>query len=151
VKPVVDKRCMTCHDGSNPHIPNLFGYENMKKAAESDTGAKISTLVRVSHIHMFGVPFIFFIVGTIFSHAYVRPVWFKCAVIALPFLAVLIDVSSWYMIKVYHPFAWVEILAGGVMAGCFALMWLVSLYQMWFSKLPKPVLERIGGDIPAES
>jgi hypothetical protein len=28
-------------------------------------------------------------------------------------------------------------------------MWLVTLYQMWFSKLPKPVLQRIGGDVDA--
>jgi hypothetical protein len=147
VRPIVDKRCLTCHDGSNPHIPNLFGYDNIKKVTESDTGAKISTLVRLSHIHMFGIPFIFFIVGLIFTHAYVRPVWFKCTVIALPFLAIMVDVSSWYMIKVYHPFAWVEILAGALLAGCFAFMALVALYQMWFSKLPKPVLARTGGDV----
>jgi len=148
IRPIIDKRCMACHDGSNPHIPNLFGYDNIKKVTESDTGAKISTLVRVSHIHMFGIPFLFFIVGLIFTHAYVRPVWFKCAVLAAPFLGVMIDVSSWYMIKVYHPFAWVEILAGMLLAGCFAFMWVVALYQMWFSKPPSPVLERMGGDIP---
>jgi hypothetical protein len=145
VKTIFDNRCMTCHDGSNPHIPNLSGYDNIKKVTETDTGAKLSTLVRVSHIHMFGVPFIFFIVGLIFSHAYVRPVWFKCAVIALPFLGVMVDVSSWYMIKIYHPFAWVEILAGMLLAACFAFMWVVALYQMWFAKLPKPVLERTDG------
>jgi len=102
----------------------------------------------VSHIHMFGIPFIFFMVGLIFSHAYVRPVWFKCTVIALPFLAIMIDVSSWYMIKVYHPFVWAEILAGALLAGCFAFMWLVSLYQMWLSPPPSMVAERMGGDIP---
>jgi len=139
---------MACHNGTNPHIPNLDGYDNVKKVTETDTGAKISTLVRVSHIHMFGVTFIFFVVGLIFSHAYVRPVWFKCAVIALPFLSILVDVSSWYIIKLYHPFAWVEIFAGALMAACFALMWAVGLYQMWLSKPPKLVLERIGGDIP---
>jgi len=149
VKPIIDKRCMSCHDGSNPHIPNLFGYENIKKVTESDTGAKISTLVRVSHIHMFGIPFVFFIVGLMFTHAYVRPVWFKCAVVTAPFLGIMVDVSSWYMIKVYHPFAWVEILAGVLLAACFAFMWLVTLYQMWFTKPPKPVLERMGGDIPS--
>jgi len=142
VRPIVEKRCLSCHDGSNPHIPNLSDYDNIKKLTESDTGATISTLVRVSHIHMFGVPFIFFIMGLMFSHAYVRPVWFKCAVIALPFAAVMIDVSSWYMIKIYHPFAWVEIMAGMAMAACFAFMWLVSLYQLWLSKLPKVVLQR---------
>ena len=145
VRPIVNDRCLVCHNGSNPHIPNLDGYDNIKKVTESDAGAKISTLVRVSHIHMFGVPFIFFIVGLIFSHAYVRPVWFKSTVIALPFLAIMTDVSSWYMIKIYHPFAWIEILAGMLMAACFAFMWLVALYQMWFSKLPEPVLGRVGG------
>ena len=148
VRPIIEKRCLTCHDGSNPHIPNLFGFDNIKKVTESDTGAKLSTLVRVSHIHMFGIPFIFFIVGLIFSHAYVRPVWFKCAVIALPFLSVMVDVSSWYMIKVYHPFAWVEILAGMLLAACFAFMWLVALYQMWLSPPPAMVTERLGGDLP---
>ncbi len=148
VRPIIEKRCLTCHDGSNPHIPNLFGFDNIKKVTESDTGAKISTLVRVSHIHMFGIPFIFFMVGLIFTHAYVRPVWFKCTVIALPFLGIMIDVSSWYMIKVYHPFAWVEILAGALLAGCFAFMWLVSLYQMWLSPPPSRVAERMGGDSP---
>ena len=148
VRPIINDRCLVCHNGSNPHIPNLDGYDNIKKVTESDTGAKISTLVRVSHIHMFGVPFIFFIMGVMFSNAYVRPVWFKCTVIALPFLAVMVDVASWYIIKIYHPFAWVEILAGMVLAGCFAFMWVVTMYQLWFSPLPAMVAERLGGDIP---
>ena len=93
IKPTLDKRCMTCHDGSNPHLPNLNGYDNLKKVTEQDTGANVFTLVRVSHIHLFGVTFIFFIVGLIFSHAYVRPVWFKCAVVALPFAALFVDIA----------------------------------------------------------
>jgi len=52
---------------------------------EADTGTPIATLIRVSHIHLFGITVIFFVMGLMFSHAYVRPVWFKCAVIALPF------------------------------------------------------------------
>ena len=48
-----------------------------EKGDRADTGAKLSTLVRVSHIHLFGVTFIFFIVGLMFSHAYVRPVWLQ--------------------------------------------------------------------------
>lgn len=147
-KPIIDKRCMTCHDGRNPHLPNFSSFDTLKKVTALDTGASIATLVRVSHIHLFGVTFIFFIVGLAFTHAYVRPVWFKCAVIAAPFGAILLDVSSWYFIKLYHPFAWVEIGAGMLMAGCFAIMWLVTLWQMWFSKPPAAILNRMGGDIP---
>jgi hypothetical protein len=80
---------------------NLNGYDNLKKTTERDTGTDIFTLVRVSHIHLFGLTFIFFIMGFVFSHAYVRPVWLKCTVIALPFFAIALDVSSWYFTKLF--------------------------------------------------
>ena len=146
IRPVLDQRCMSCHDGSNPHLVNLGGYDNLLKTTEQDTGADIFTLVRVSHIHLFGISFIFFILGLIFSHAYVRPVWFKCLVITLPFVAVLTDVSSWYFTKLYHPFAWVVMCAGATMGLCFAFMWVVSMYQMWISPTPSKVAERSGDD-----
>ena len=148
VRPILDKRCMACHDGSNPHLVNLSNYDNLKKVTEKDSGATIPTLVRVSHIHLFGLTFIFFIVGLMFSHAYVRPVWLKCAIVALPFAAIAIDVSSWYMIKIFHPFVYVEILAGAGMGACFAAMWLVTMYQMWVSAAPAAVLQREHVDLP---
>lgn len=140
-KPTLDKRCMSCHDGSNPHLPNFDGYDNLKKATEQDTGPNVFTLVRLSHIHLFGFTMIFFIMGLVFSHAYVRPVVLKCAVVALPFVGIILDVASWYMTKLYAWFAWVVIAGGGIMGLCFAFMWFVSMYQMWFYKLP-PGLRR---------
>lgn len=139
VAPLIEKRCFMCHDGSNPHLPSFSSYDNLKKVTEKDTGAAIATLVRVSHIHLFGVTFIFFLIGLMFTHAYVRPVWFKCAVVALPFAAIMVDVSSWYLIKVFHPFVYVEIAAGALMALCFAIMVLVTLYQLWLSSVPQAV------------
>lgn len=148
IRPVLDRRCMTCHDGSNPHLVNLNGYDNVQKVTERDTGAGVFTLVRVSHIHLFGLSFIFFILGLIYSHAYVRPVWFKCAVVALPYVSIMLDVSSWYFTKLYHPFAWVVMISGAVMGLCFAFMWVVSMYQLWFSSTPSQVALRNSGDIP---
>jgi hypothetical protein len=145
IKPTLDKRCMSCHDGSNPHLPNLRGYDNLKKVTDQDTGTDVFTLVRVSHIHLFGLTFVFFIMGLMYSHAYVRPVWFKCTVVALPFVCLTLDVSSWYFTKLYHPFAWVVMGAGGVMGLCFAFMWVVTMYQLWFSKTPAPVSQRKNG------
>ena len=148
IRVLLEKRCMTCHDGSNPHLPNLSNYDNLKKMTEKDTGANISTLVRVSHIHLFGLPFIFFIVGLMFSHAYVRPVWLKCTIIALPFVGIVFDVSSWYFTKLYHAFAYVVVGGGAVMALCFAIMWLTTLYQIWFAAVPAAVTERRESDFP---
>lgn len=134
IAPIIADRCLACHDGSNPHIVNLDGYENVAKVAKIDTGMTITTLVRVSHIHLFGITFIFFIMGLIFSHAYVRPVWFKSLIIALPFLAIIMDVSSWYLTKLNPGFAWFVIVGGGLMGLSFATQWIISMYQIWFYK-----------------
>lgn len=142
VRPTLEKRCISCHDGSNPHLPNLAGYDNLKKMTEIDTGAGIFTLVRVSHIHLFGLTFVFFIMSTIFSHAYVRPVWFKSTVVALPFVSLALDIGSWYFTKLYHPFAWIVMFAGALMGLSFAFMWVVSMYQLWFTRAPDVVVER---------
>ncbi len=142
VRPTVEKRCLTCHDGSNPHLPNLAGYDNVRKVTEIDTGTGIFTLVRVSHIHMFGLTFVFFVMGMIFSHAYVRPIWFKSTVVGLPFVSLALDIGSWYFTKLYHPFGLVVMLAGGLMGLSFAFMWFVSMYQMWFSRAPGVVMAR---------
>lgn len=145
IRPTFEKRCMSCHDGSNPHLANFANFDNLHKVTERDTGTGIFTLVRVSHIHLFGLTMVFFILGTIFSHAYMRPVWLKCAVIALPFVSLVLDIGSWYITKLYQPFAWVVIGGGTLMGLSFAFMWAVSLYQLWLSRIPEPVARR--GDI----
>jgi hypothetical protein len=147
IKAVLDKRCMSCHDGSNPHLPNFSSFDGLKKMTEQDTGTDVFTLVRVSHIHLFGLTFIFFIMGFMFSHAYMRPVWLKCTIVALPFVAIVMDIASWYFTKLYHPFAWVVLIAGAMMGMCFALMWVVTMYQLWFSPPPAPVTERRAGGV----
>ena len=38
--------------------------------------------------------------------------------------------------------------AGGVMGMCFAFMWLVTMYQLWFSPVPSPVTYREHADVP---
>ena len=137
VQPIVTQNCIDCHDGGNPHLSNLDGFDNISVVVEQDTGASLHTLVRVSHIHLFGMTFIFFIMGFIFSHAFIRPVWLKSVVVFLPFMCIAADVSSWYFTKFYTGFAWVVLVAGGVMAMSFAIMWVTSMYQMWFYTPPK--------------
>lgn len=142
IEPIISKNCLDCHDGSNPHLSNLDGFSNIQSVVEQDTGTDLHTLVRVSHIHLFGVTFIFFIMGFIFSHSFLRPVWLKAVIIFTPFMCIAADVSSWYFTKLYAPFAWVVLIAGGLMGLSFATMWIVSMYQMWFYKPPDYVLSR---------
>jgi hypothetical protein len=147
VKPIVESRCLACHDGSNPHLPNLSNFEGISKVVAKDTGATIPTLVRVSHIHLFGITFIFFIVSSIFTHAYIRPLWLKCVIIVLPFLTILTDIFSWYLTKWYPSFAWFIIGSGALMGISFTAQWVTSMWQMWFYKLP-PEFQECDGVLP---
>jgi hypothetical protein len=144
IAPIIEKRCLMCHNGSNPHIPSFRDFESLKAMAELDTGMDIFTLVRVSHIHLFGITFIFFIVASIFIHAYVKPSWLKCLILITPFVAILFDIGSWYLTKLYPPFAWVVMISGGFMGVSFALQWVISVYQMWFYKLPEELIANDG-------
>jgi hypothetical protein len=117
------------------------------KMVARDTGATIPTLVRVSHIHLFGITFIFFIVSSIFTHAYMRPLWLKCVVIVLPFLTILTDIFSWYLTKMIPGFAWFIIGSGALMGISFTVQWVVSMWQMWFYRLPAEIQE-CGGVLP---
>ena len=139
---IIETNCLSCHDGSNPHLSNLDSYENIQLVVAQDTGTDLYTLVRVSHIHLFGLTFIFFIIGFIFSHAYLRPTWLKCLIIAVPFAGVIADVLGWYMTKVFTPFAWIVFIAGVFNGLSFAVMWVVSMYQMWLYRIPEHVARR---------
>jgi len=134
---VFEKRCVVCHNDRNPHLPSLESYEKVLKVAEKDTGANYHTLIRVSHIHLFGLTFIFFIISFIFSHAYMRREWLKATIIAIPFICIVADISAWYLTKINHDFAYMVIGAGAGMGSCFGLMFVISMWQMWISrKLP---------------
>jgi len=87
-----------------------------------------------------------FIMGFIFSHSYVRPVWLKSVIIAMPFFGVIADVLGWYVTKVYTPFAWVVLIAGAINGLSFAIMWFVSMYQMWIYRVPEHVSGRHESD-----
>ncbi len=132
IKPILENRCYRCHDGTEAGAPVFVTFEKFSDLAKPDTGMSLATLVRVSHIHLFGMTFIFFIMGMIFSHAYVRPVWFKSLVIAIPFLTMISDVGSWYLTKLNPQFAWLIIISGILMGLSFAFQWFVSMYQIWF-------------------
>jgi hypothetical protein len=152
VKPIVDRRCLACHGGSNLELVDLSTYEGLKAvAAVAAGGESTATLIRDSHIHLFGMTFLFFVVGLMFSHACLRPVWLKSAVVAAPFAMIAVDIVSIDLIRLWRPFATVTIASGVAMAACFAFMWLTTLCQLWFFRPPEALLRRLGGDIPDDA
>ena len=135
VKMIFENNCFACHSAeAEMGLPDFTKFENIKERAKQDTGATFSSLTRVSHIHLFGISFIFFFVGVIFVFASSVPVWLKSAAIAMPFISQVMDIASWWLTKFDPVFAWLVIIGGSGMGLAFAFMWFVSMYEMWFRK-----------------
>jgi len=138
VEPIMQENCIMCHSAeSGMSIPHFTSYANVVALTEMDTGATIPALVRVSHIHLFGIAFILFFVGRIFILCEM-PVWLKRVTVAIPFMFLLMDILSWYITKIMPGFAYVVIGSGALMGISIGGQLLTSLYQMWFYK-PKAV------------
>ncbi len=134
VAPILNENCVACHsEDSGMNLPPLTTFEEAKNLTHADTGASVQSLVRVSHIHLFGIAFILFFVGRIFILCEMRPM-VKRVMVLVPFIAILLDILSWYITKVIPGFSYVVVLAGGLMGLSLAGQILVSLYQMWFYK-----------------
>lgn len=123
--------CIKCH-GVIPGLPDFKSYEGVLPSAKIDEGASIDSLTRVSHIHLFGIAFIFFFVGLIFSLSVGIPTGLKTLAIVMPFAFLIIDVLSWWLTKVHPNFAWLTIISGLGYTIASGYMWTISLIQMWW-------------------
>ena len=138
IKPILEKTCLACHvQSSNMNLPDFSTYAGIHKFAEVDTGMSMTSLLRLSHIHLFGISLLLFMIGSIFIQAEVN-VWFKRFLVVSPMLAVFVDVLSWFLTKWDSHYAVIVIVAGGILGMSMALQILISLYQIW--TLKKPVM-----------
>lgn len=130
IQPLFQTHCVQCH-GVIPGLPDFNSLDSVRHVSQIDKGASVDSLTRVSHIHLFGIAFIFFFVGIIFSLAVGFPQWLKLAALAMPFIFLLTDVVSWWLTKWNPEFAWLVIFSGVGYALASTLMWFSSMYQMW--------------------
>jgi len=129
IKPVTEQYCVACH-ANMPGLVNVGEKENMLKVAEVDSGATVTTLTRVSHIHLFGIAFIFFFVGLIFSFATGFSPVVKALLIFTPFMFLILDIAAWWLTKYSPGFAWLVMLGGMGYSLASTIMIFSSLYQM---------------------
>jgi len=131
IAPILNRDCILCHTPTiNPSLPDLTHYATVSELAHAG-GASIPTLVRVSHIHLFGIAFILFFIGKIFLLCDLN-VHVKRIAVVIPFAAMLLDVLSWFVTKEISSFAYVVIFSGTLMGISMGLQIVLSIYQMWF-------------------
>jgi hypothetical protein len=135
IKSIVEQYCVSCHN-SEAALPDFTKLQNLQKVAETDQGASVNTLTRVSHIHLFGIAFIFMFIGWIFAYAEFPTPW-KFLLIAIPFLFLIADIFSWWMTKFVPGFAWLTMIGGICYSLASTIMIFTSLAQMWLPRWTK--------------
>ncbi|MFZ4504352.1 MAG: hypothetical protein ACOYM1_10400 [Methylovulum sp.] len=134
IEKIIQERCATCHNEEASGLPNFNDFEILKSYTTEDGGATFASLTRVSHIHLFGISFIFMFVGLIFSFAETTTSQYKCLAIGMPYFFLIADIMSWWLTKIHPMFAWLVIFAGMGMGISFMFMWVTSILEMWLFK-----------------
>lgn len=131
IAPIFNRDCVICHTPTiNPSLPDLTNYSGVAEVTHSG-GASIPALIRVSHIHLFGIAFILFFIGKIFILCDIN-IYVKRIAVVIPFAAMLLDVLSWFITKSIPAFSYVVVASGALMGLSMGLQILLSVYQMWF-------------------
>lgn len=134
IEKIVQARCVMCHNKEASGLPNFNDFKQLKALTTQDEGATLGSLTRGSHIHMFGISFIFMFVGIIFSFSETTDVKYKCIAIGMPYVFLVTDIVSWWLTKFIPMFAWLVIFAGMGMGVSFMYMWTTSILEMWLYK-----------------
>jgi hypothetical protein len=136
IEPILTQKCAICHSAqSGMPISPLTSFEDVQKVTTPDTGLSLLHLAKVSHIHLFGISMMFVLTGAIFSLS-ATPIWFRVTVLVVPYLAIIMDIGSWWATKYYDPvFAYIVIIGGAFMGLAMACQILVSLWDMWIVPL----------------
>lgn len=114
-------------------LVSLISYEEIKDLTKIDLGESVKTLARVSHVHFFGISFIFIWTSLIFSFSCINK-YLKTTIILTPFIAIWLDIGSWWFTRYEPGFAYTVIIGGGLMGASFTIQILFSLYELWLKK-----------------
>ncbi|MFM8552933.1 MAG: hypothetical protein ACKOCD_11610 [Nitrospiraceae bacterium] len=137
IQPILARSCAGCHHAqSESPLPPLTSYADVSEYTAVDAGQSVKSLVRVSHIHLFGMSFIFMLTSIIFAFSGTSLV-LRSVLIAIPFLAIWLDIGSWWFTKYAPAFAYTVIVGGVLMGLSLAVQIGVSLYEMWFVGVSK--------------
>ena len=134
VQPILTQACAECHSASSgTGLPPLTSYAEVARYTEVDLGQSMKSLVRVSHIHLFGMSFIFVLTSLIFAFSEI-PASVRALLVAIPFVAIWLDIGSWWFTKHDPIFAYIVIGGGLLMGLSLALQIGIALYDMWFAR-----------------
>jgi len=136
IRPVLEKNLPACHrPTSGLKVLDLFTYAGIKVVAAVDTGESLHTLMKLSHIHLFGIGLVALGIGLIFRLAALAGL--RRALIVWSFVAIFVDILAWFLIKWDPVYACTVVAAGALLGLAWTWQILISLYQLWFLQVLK--------------
>lgn len=129
VGPIIEKNCISCHSEGG-YFPVLEGFADVHPLTAADQGMDVTKLARMTHVHLLGIPLLFYILGALF----VRTRWnekLKALIVIVPFLGILMDIAHWWITKADKSAAIGVLIGGSVMSAGFALQWFMTIADIW--------------------
>ncbi len=137
IAPIMSTACVSCHNptstmsGAMPGLP-LTTYKEVVKYTVA--GYSWVKMAKQAHVHLFGIGTFLALVTFIFAFTSFRP-WFRSTVIAVTWIALILDVLCWWLTKYQLGFAYVIVGAGAAMSGGGIGMSVLALLDLWI-KVP---------------
>jgi hypothetical protein len=154
-KEVISANCIECHNADGGEMEDIpyaataeaeVEYALVMETAKPEferhqsgpqtlalapTGPK--ELVHITHAHILTIPVFTLLVGVLFlMTGFGERV--KLILAPLPMLAVLLDISSWWIARVAEPFIYVIAASGALFGAAYGLQILCVLGDMWFGR-----------------
>jgi hypothetical protein len=136
VQPIFAVSCDSCHSAEVATAGIVTStYKDIAPLLETDTGKSWSRLVGLSHTHVNALLPLMFCLSIVFSFTrFSNKV--KGVVMVFSFASFVIDVASWYAAKLWGEAAILVIFGGASLGVAYAVILLLSLYELWFVKVP---------------
>ena len=134
VEPIVARNCASCHaEGKYP--PTLATYTQVADLARADRGMDLQKLARMTHVHLLGIPLLFYILGALFVRTRYRE-WLKAVLVVVPFVGILWDISHWWLTRSDPSQALGVIVGSTLMSLGFATQWFMTMWDIWAPLAP---------------
>ena len=134
IQPIFAASCVMCHsEAAKVAGVALETYPEVEEHLVQDTGKSVGRLVSLTHTHLLGTMTVIFILAMIFSYTrFSEPL--KLIVMILSFGSIVLDLGSWWLAKLSGALAPLVIIGGASLGLSFAILVLLSLYDVWLRK-----------------
>lgn len=141
---IIDRSCLRCHsrnasegDGIGATVP-LDYWDDVKLLAFSKQldPVPLEILTVSTHTHALSMAVVTVVSALLFL-ATAWPCRVRHGLVMLTFIALLVDLGSWWLARWFEPFVLVLVIAGGIYGALLSLQLLGAFVDMWFGRIVK--------------